>query len=220
MRAKTHYQNVGFWFHLNAWPFNDRSEGYFSWSDPLPLLVAELAWPLELLRIKGALKGGELTRDPKGLPPNAGTPLTATFPSICEALGLNYHHLDVNIGKVIVPGPSPGRDYDTFEAIQQDLRGSYIRSQVWRDGSVAQPRVLCVDDDVAEALAEDVVGKEAEIKKLDAQALRHNSKLLFKTISGQGRAFNAIFLPEALLKDLPVDLLAAGGRAVATDILP
>jgi hypothetical protein len=220
MRAKTQFQNIGFWFHRNAWPFNDRQEGYFSWLDPLPLLVAELSWPLELLRIKGALKGGALSREPKGLPPNAGLPLTAVFPSICEALGLNYHHLDVNIGKIIVPGPTPGRDYDTFEAIQEDLRGSYIRSQVWCDGSGANPRVLCVDTDVVDALKGDAAGKDAEIKKLDAEALRTNSKSLFKNLLGQGRAFNAVFLPEALLKDLPADLLAAGGRAVATDILP
>merc|ERR1712193_537449 len=150
--------------------------------DPLPLLVAEFAWPLELIRIKNALQGGPLTRNPKGLPINAGTPLTAKFPSACAALGLNYHHLDVNIGKIIVPGPTPGRDYDTFEAIQQDLKGSYIRAQVWPYGSVAQPRVLCVDSEVADALREDVSGKEVEIKKLDVEVLRKNPKTLFKNL--------------------------------------
>merc|ERR1719316_1171806 len=43
VRDKTQYQQVGFWFHGNAWPFNARSEGFFSWLDPLPLLVAEIA---------------------------------------------------------------------------------------------------------------------------------------------------------------------------------
>jgi hypothetical protein len=188
--------------------------------DPLPLLIAELAWPLELIRIKGALKGGALSREPQGIPINAGTPLTAVFPAASEALGLNYHHLDVNIGKIIVPGPTPGRDYDTFEAIQQDLKGSYIRAQVWPYGSAAQPRVLCVDSEVADALKEDVSGKEAEIKKLDLEALSRNPKTLFKNLLDQGRAYQAIFLPKALMKELPADLLATGGRAVVTDTLP
>jgi hypothetical protein len=121
VRAKSEFQNVGFWFHRNCGPFaynsNNRIEGYWSWSDPLPVFVAEIAWPLEMLRIKGALKGGELSRAPKGLPIESGTPLTASFPSLFEALGLNYHHLDVNIGKIIVPGPTAGRDYAVFEAI-------------------------------------------------------------------------------------------------------
>jgi len=145
-------------------------------------------------------------------------PSQPSFPAISEVLGLNYHHLDVNIGKVIVPGPSPGRDYETFEAIQQDLKGSYIRAQVWPYGQTAQPRVLCADDDVANALKEDA--KEAEIKKLDLEALRKNPKSLFKNLLDQKRAYQAIFLPQAVLKELPVDLLAAGGRAVATETLP
>jgi len=126
----------------------------------------------------------------------------------------------VNIGKIIVPGPTPGRDYDTFEAIQQDLKGSYIRAQVWPNGSVAEPRVLCVDASVADAIRGDVAGKEAEIKKLDLEVLRKNPKTLFKNLLDQGRAFQAIFLPKALLKDMLAELLAAGGRAVATEILP
>merc|ERR1712194_554096 len=60
---------------------------------------------------------GELSRAPNGLPIESGTPLTARLPSLFEALGLNYHHLDVNIGKIIVPGPTCGRDYAVFEAI-------------------------------------------------------------------------------------------------------
>jgi hypothetical protein len=223
VRPATQYQKVGFWFHLNCWPFvMDRSEGYFSWWDPLPLLVAEIAWPMELLRIKGALKGGELSRDPKGIPIEAGTPLTAMFPATCEALGLNYHHLDVNIGKIIVPGPTQGRDYDVFEAIQQDLKGSYIRAQVWANETVATPSVLCADTDVANVhlVANAVAGKEAQIKKLDEETLRKNPESLFKNLLDQGHSFNAIFLPQALLNELPSGLLAKGGRAVATEILP
>merc|ERR1711904_439946 len=103
VRSESQFQNVGFWFHRNCGPFAyntiNRIEGYWSWSDPLPVFIAEIAWPLEMLRIKGALKGGELSRAPKGLPIESGTPLTASFPGLFEALGLNYHHLDVNIGK-------------------------------------------------------------------------------------------------------------------------
>jgi len=131
VRAKSQFQNVGFWFHRNCGPFaynmNNRIEGYWSWSDPLPVFVAEVAWPLEMLRIKGALKGGELSREPKGLPIESGMPLTACFPSLFEALGLNYHHLDVNIGKIIVPGPTVGRDYAVFEAIAAANRAA-VRS--------------------------------------------------------------------------------------------
>jgi len=87
-----------------------------------------MAWPLEMLRIKGALKGGELSRNPKGLPIESGTPLTASFPSLFEALGLNYHHLDVNIGKIIVPGPTIGRDYAVFEAIAAANRAAAFSS--------------------------------------------------------------------------------------------
>jgi hypothetical protein len=121
MRANSQFQNVGFWFHRNCGRFeyntNNRIEGFWNWSDPLPIFVAEIAWPLEMLRIKGALKGGAVPREVKGLPIESGKPLTACFPSLCEALGLNYHHLDVNIGKCIVPGPTLGRDYAVFEAI-------------------------------------------------------------------------------------------------------
>jgi hypothetical protein len=173
-----------------------------------------------MLRIKGALKGGALPREPKGIPIEAGTPLTAKFPAICEALGLNYHHLDVNIGKCIVPGPTPGRDYDTFEAIQQDVKGSYIRTQVWPYGAVATRRVLCVHADVADAVENAIGSKKAQIKRIDEEALRKNAKSLFKQLLDQGHSFEAIFLPQALLKQLPAGLLAADGRAVATEVLP
>jgi hypothetical protein len=127
----------------------------------------------------------------------------------------------VNIGKCIVPGPSPGREYDIFEAIQQDLKGSYIQSQVWTYGGAATPRVLCVDNDVVEALVSfKKEGMEAEIKKLDEETFRKNSKTLFKNLLGQGNSFEAIFLPKDLLIELPAGLLAEGSRAVATEILP
>jgi len=125
VREATEYQKVGFWFHRNCWPFTkDRVEGYWAWTDPLPVVVAEMAWPLEMLRIKGALRGGALTRTPKGIPIEAGMPLTAQLPSLMEVLGLNYHHLDVNIGKIIVPGPTVGRDYAYFEELVRDTKAS------------------------------------------------------------------------------------------------
>eukprot|EP00747_Dinoflagellata_sp_TGD_P160595 gnl/TRDRNA2_/TRDRNA2_177999_c1_seq2.p1 gnl/TRDRNA2_/TRDRNA2_177999_c1~~gnl/TRDRNA2_/TRDRNA2_177999_c1_seq2.p1 ORF type:complete len:606 (+),score=122.83 gnl/TRDRNA2_/TRDRNA2_177999_c1_seq2:103-1920(+) len=221
VRSATQYQKVGFFFHRNCWPFvADRSEGYLSLLDPLPLLVAEFAWPLELMRIKGALKGGALPREPKGIPIEAGIPLTAKFPSICEALGINYHHLDVNIGKIIVPGPTPGRDYDTFEAIQQDAKGSYIRTQVWPHGATGTRRVLCVHSDVADAIEKGTGNKKAQIKRFDEKVVRTDAKNLFKKLLDQGHAFEAIFLPQALLSQLPAGLRAADCRAVATEVLP
>merc|ERR1719321_87250 len=50
VRSATEYQKVGFFFHRNCWPFvADRAEGFWSWTDPLPVLIAEFSWPLEML---------------------------------------------------------------------------------------------------------------------------------------------------------------------------
>eukprot|EP00929_Paragymnodinium_shiwhaense_P047050 TRINITY_DN2388_c0_g1_i2.p1 TRINITY_DN2388_c0_g1~~TRINITY_DN2388_c0_g1_i2.p1 ORF type:complete len:604 (+),score=205.42 TRINITY_DN2388_c0_g1_i2:99-1910(+) len=244
VRPKTKYQRIGFWFHLNCWPFVlDRSEGFFSFSDPLPFLVAEIAWPLELLRIKGATKGGSLPREPKGIPPGAGTPLSAMAPALFEALGLNYHHLDVNIGKCIVPGPSPGRDYHIFEAIEKDLRKSFVRGQVWGKGGVTEEKVevLCTNPEVVEALV-------AEAKELPADAKRpikitclgeskspkspttpsHVQLSMLggcvesnlQSLADGGKSFQAVFAPQAMLKGMPKQLISNGGRLVPLEALP
>lgn len=238
VRARTIYSEIGFWFHRNCWPFHpSRSEGFFNFLDPLPFFVAELAWPLELLRIKGALKGGSLTRVPAGLPPGAGTPLTALFPSLFELVGLNYHHLDVNIGKVIVPGPSPGRNYSVFETISEDTRTAFICSMVWTKGS-SQDRikVLCSSLEVARALASSdkvcditllVPEPSSEADSLHSslrgstlQVLHGNLKDTYMLICGQKQTFKAVFLPGDLLKDLPPTLLGKDGRAFDLAILP
>jgi len=230
VRQATRYQQVGFWFHRNCWPFvHARSEGFWSWSDPLPALIAELAWPLEMLRIKGALRGGPLPRSPTGIPIEAGTPLTALFPSLFEALGLHYHHLDVNIGKVIVPGPTPGRDYSTFEEIGRDPRASFVRAQALRCSP--EPRVLCADADVAGALAGEG-GCAARVTRLtpdpmDAMRAGPSESVILGTprstlqnLARQGKSFDAVFLSEELLPELPEGLLSPGGRAVPTETLP
>jgi hypothetical protein len=235
VRPATQYQKVGFWFHQNCWPFvADRTEGFWAWTDPLPVLVAELAWPLEMLRIKGALRGGALPRSPKGIPIEAGEPLTAKFPSVFEALGLNYHHLDVNIGKVIVPGPTVGRDYAYFEEIARDTRASFLRAQVRERGT--SPNVLCASPEVARAL----VGMDGCAPKVTRlvqdpmemmQAARENQYLKESLILGsprstlrnlaqQQKSFDAIFLQEELLTEVPSSLVVPGGRVLSLETLP
>jgi len=93
VRERTTFQKVGFWFHKNCFPFPgswSSSEGWFSAKDPLPFVVGEVAWPLELLR-----------------------------------RGLNgFHHIDVNIGKIIA-GSGPARNFDVFQRlIDADSSGS------------------------------------------------------------------------------------------------
>merc|ERR1712037_1034329 len=55
-----------------------------------------------------------------------------------------------NIGKIIVPGPTVGRDYAYFEEIARDSRASFLRAQVRERG--AAPSVLCANAEVALAL--------------------------------------------------------------------
>jgi len=233
VRAKTTYQQVGFWFHRNCKPFiAKRVEGFWSWSDPLPILIAELAWPLEMLRIKGALKGGPLPREPTGIPIEAGLPLTAMYPTLFEALGLNYHHLDVNIGKVIVPGPTPGRNYDLFDEIAKDPRAAFVRAQVRNCGPA--PRALCADAQIAKALvsfqearvhvtrlAEDPVEMMKPTEQGGSESVVLGSpKATLENLAKQGKAFDAIFLPKDVLSEMPAELRAAGCREVAVESLP
>jgi len=235
VRAATQYQKVGFWFHQNCWPFvADRCEGFWSWFDPLPLFVAQFSWPLEMLRIKGALRGGPLSRSPTGIPIEAGTPLTAAFPTLFEALGLNYHHLDVNIGKVIVPGPTVGRDYAYFEEIARDTRASFLRAQVRERG--ARPSVLCANAEVARALA-GMDGCAPKVTRLVQdpmemmQAARENHDVkeslvlgsprsTLRNLAQQQRSFDAIFLSEELLAEVPQSLVVPGGRVLPLETLP
>jgi len=233
VRPATQYQKVGFWFHQNCWPFvADRTEGFWAWTDPLPVLVAELAWPLEMLRIKGALRGGALSRSPKGIPIEAGEPLTAKFPAAFEALGLNYHHLDVNIGKVIVPGPTVGRDYAYFEEIARDPRASFLRAQVRERG--ATPHVLCASAEVARALG-GMDGCAPKVTRLVQDpmemmlAARENLKeslilgsprSTLRNLAQQQKSFDAVFLQEELLAEAAPSLVVPGGRIVSLETLP
>jgi len=234
VRGATQYQQVGFWFHRNCWPFMDRAEGFWSWTDPLPFFIAEFAWPLEMLRIKGALKGGQLSRSPKGIPIEAGLPLTAQFPTLMEAIGMNYHHLDVNIGKIIVPGPTVGRDYAYFEEIARDSRASFLRAQVRERG--AAPSVLCANAEVALAL----VGMDGCIPNVtrmvqDEPDMMHVARVSDETkeylilgsprstlqnLAKQSKTFDAIFLTEDLLAEIPACLIALGGRVFSVETLP
>jgi len=236
MRSGTVNQNVGFWFHRNCWPFtsaSSRSEAFWNLRDPLPFFVGELAWPLELLRIKGALKGGYLPRIPKNLPQQSGDPLTALFPGLFEALGLNYHHLDVNIGKVIVPGPTGGREFAFFEDMEKDMRKAFVQGQVQLCGQT--PRVLCMDADVANAVTSTdksqpvvtrVVEEPAELQRSAKSGPKGVSTIpgspqdTLANLAQQNKSFDLIFLKKQYVEALPKGILAAGGRAIAVETLP
>jgi len=234
MRSATTYNNVGFWFHRNCWPFtSDRSEAYWNLRDPLPFFVAEMAWPLEMLRIKGALKGGALPRVPKNLPQQTGSPLTALFPSLFEALGLNYHHLDVNIGKIIVPGPTPGREYAVFEEMEKDMRTAFVHGQVQLCGQT--PRVLCMDADVAKAVTSTakcqpvvtrIIQDPAELQRSARAGSKGVCTILgspedtLANLAQQQKSFDLIFLKKQYVEALPKGILAAGGRAVPVEMMP
>lgn len=93
MRKHAQFQKCGFYMHANCWPvggsrFSEFKDAFFKPNDPLPLLVGEVLYPLELIRNKGQ----------KG-----------------------YHHVDANIGKIIVPGKSPGRNFKLFENAASDV---------------------------------------------------------------------------------------------------
>jgi len=234
MRANTTFQNVGFWFHRNCWPFmSGRTEAYWNLRDPLPFFVAEFAWPLEMLRVKGALRGGDLPRVPKNLPQQAGVPLTAIFPSGMEALGLNYHHLDVNIGKIIVPGPTPGRCYEIFEEMEKDMRSAFLVGQARLCGK--QPRVLCMDAGVARALSSTsqcqplitrIVEDPMELQRSAASMPKNVSTVVGSpkdtlfNLAQQQKSFDMIVLREQDLENLPGSILAAGVRAIPVESLP
>merc|ERR1712008_253661 len=213
VRSSTCYHKTGFW----------------AWWDPLPVFVAEIAWPLEMLRIKGALKGGALPRTPRGLPIDAGKPLTAQFPGFFEALGLNYHHLDVNIGKVILPGRTVGREYAIFSEIEQDSDGAYLRGQARQRGR--EPRILCDAAWVAAKLVgmDDVELNITRLATDPVESMRasHGEQVVLgsavytmRNLTKQGKQFDVIVLPKMLLSEVPDGALAAGGCLLASETLP
>lgn len=50
---RTVKNNIGFIFHFNSWPWTSRSEGFFTFADPLPFFAAEIVWPLQAVAQKG-----------------------------------------------------------------------------------------------------------------------------------------------------------------------
>lgn len=91
-------RSVGFVFHRNCWPWNNRSDGHFTWYDPLPFLVAQIVWPLYGIASKGMTKR-------------------------------SYQKIDVNIGKIIVDGPSPSRNLQFFRNALQQLREKLVKQE-------------------------------------------------------------------------------------------
>ena len=52
-----------------------------------------------------------------GIPPRSWCPTHCLAPGAPRGTCLNYHHLDGDIGKVIMPGPTTGREYEIFGSI-------------------------------------------------------------------------------------------------------
>lgn len=93
------FRKIGFLYHRNCWPWAPRAEGIFEWTDPLPFLAAELAWPLNALANHAFSENG-------------------------------YQFLDVNIGKIIVPGASPQRGLQSFRDTLAKQRLSVAKTAV------------------------------------------------------------------------------------------
>merc|ERR1712032_600601 len=156
------------------------------------------------------------------------------FPTLMEAIRMKDHHLDVNIGKNIVPGPTVGRDYAYFEEIARDSRASFLRAQVRERG--AAPSVLCAHAEVALAL----VGMDGCIPKVtrivqDQPDMMHVARVsdetkeylilgsprsILQNLAKQSKTFDAIFLTEDLLAEIPACLIALGGRVFSVETLP
>lgn len=114
---RTVYDSVGFIYHRNCWPWSNRSEGYYNATDPLPLLGAEIVWPLHAIATKG----------------------------LSEKL---FQKIDVNICKIIVDGPSAGRDLAHYrgklymEQITVVLQSLKHMDTLLLDVSVPQARMI------------------------------------------------------------------------------
>lgn len=91
--------SVGFVFHRNCWPWASRKEGYFSLTDPLPLIAAEFLWPLNAISVKAK-----------------------SFSA--------YKKIDVNICKIILNGPSPGRGVSFFTDELMKLKIQFLENSI------------------------------------------------------------------------------------------
>lgn len=88
-KSEAVYAGAGFWFHRNCYPFGGKACAHRH--------EAIFSW-----------------RDP--LPFFVGEFLFLLELIRTKGLLRGWHHVDANIGKIIVPGKSPGRNFDMFKA--------------------------------------------------------------------------------------------------------
>jgi len=141
----------------------------------------------------------------------------------------------VNIGKIIVPGRTVGRDYGVFEDIAKDPRVARMCANVQQHG--AAPSVLCAHEEVTRALAS--LSKESckpsitrladdpmEIMKskrfegIDESMILGSPRATMQNLANQQRSFDAVFLSRELLDHLPPGIVAPGGCVVEMESLP
>lgn len=92
---RTVTSSTGFVFHHNCFPFNSRREGHFSFTDPLPFIVGQIAWPLQQI---------------------------AKYAFTEQS----YNHIDVNICKIVRPGPSSPRNIDNYLNLLVEEKLGYV----------------------------------------------------------------------------------------------
>mmetsp|Transcript_8291 Transcript_8291/g.24893 ORF Transcript_8291/g.24893 Transcript_8291/m.24893 type:complete len:927 (-) Transcript_8291:2146-4926(-) len=156
VRHRTRYSSVGFFFHRNCWPWTNRSEGIFSFSDPLPFFAGEILWPLQLIA-------------------NNGT--------------VFYHHIDVNIGKIITSGPSAPRQLSVFARLVTEARKQRLRH------AVRYCDRLVVDADTG-LLPEHLVSDERDVMIVRRRGATVSSKTTAKVVD-----YDNIASLEAILKE-------------------
>jgi len=141
----------------------------------------------------------------------------------------------VNIGKIIVPGRTAGRDYGVFEDIAKDPRAARMYAKVQQYGTA--PSVLCAHEEVTRALASlttefckpsitrladdpmDIM-KAKRGEGIDESMILGSPRATMQNLANQQRSFDAVFLSKELLVHLPQGLVAPGGCVVEMESLP
>jgi len=141
----------------------------------------------------------------------------------------------VNIGKIIVPGRTAGREYGLFEDIAKNPRAARMCAKVQQHGTA--PSVLCAHEEVTHALASLAIEtckpsitrladdpmeimKAKRFEGMDESIILGSPRATIQNLSNQSRSFDILFLSKQLLEHLPEGLVAPGGCVVEMESLP